>query len=114
MNALPELLGLLLLAISVVLWQWLRQSHELALTTAQSACKEAGLQWLDASVTLLTIRFTRQDSHWHWQLDYSFDVSRDGRERRSGRLRLHGGRMLWIEMPAANGTAELWMRPDEP
>lgn len=112
MNALPELLSLLLIAVAVVVWQWLRREHEQAQSIAQAACKEAGLQWLDASVTLQSLRFTRQDGRRSWQLDYSFDVSGDGRERRIGRLRIHGGRLLWIEMPGDRDSGALWIKPD--
>ena len=111
-NVLPELLGLLLLATAVMVWQWLRQAHEMALALAQQACKDAGLQWLDNQVSLQSARLVRDRGQLRWQLDYQFDVSAQGTERRHGRLRLLAGQLAWIEMPTASGTAELWIPPD--
>lgn len=113
-NVLPELLGLLLLASAILIWQWLRQSHESALLLAQRACKEAGLQWLDNQVSLHTARLIRDRGSLRWQLDYSFDVSAHGTERKQGRLRMIAGQLAWIEMPTASGAAELWIPPDAP
>lgn len=108
MRAAPELFSLLAIATAVMVWQWLRGAHEHALATARAACQKAGVQWLDQSVALSRVRFAAEDGQWGWQLDYRFDLSRDGHERHHGRIRLHRGRVLWIEMPGREGP-ELWL-----
>jgi hypothetical protein len=108
MGAAPELFSLLAIAVVVMTWQWLRGAHEHALVAARAACQKAGVQWLDQSVALSRVRLAAENGQWGWSLDYRFDLSRDGHERGHGRIRLHRGAVLWIEMPGRDGP-ELWL-----
>jgi hypothetical protein len=108
MGAATELFSLLTIAAAVMVWQWLRGAHEHALATARRTCEQSGVQWLDQSVALARVRFAVENGQWGWQLDYRFELSRDGQAREHGRIRLHCGRVLWIEMPGPDGP-ELWL-----
>lgn len=113
MSATATLFALLLLGAGVLAWQLLRAMHESALAVAQRSCGEAGLQLLDATVALQRLRWAREDGRWGWRLDYGFDVSSDGAERRHGRIRFHRGALRWVQMPGATGGRELWVVPKE-
>lgn len=109
MSSFPALFGMLLLASGVLAWQALRAMHERALAIAQKSCREASLQLLDATVALQRVGMARAEGRLGVQLDYSFDVSADGQHRGQGRLRFHGGVLLWIEMPRADNSRDLWV-----
>lgn len=109
MSSGAALFSMLFLAVAVLVWQLLRGLHERALVIAAKSCRDAGLQLLDATVSLQQLRFTNNRTHWGWQLDYGFDVSVDGQRRLHGRIRFHQGVLQWIEVPRADGEKELWM-----
>ncbi len=112
MSSTAALIGMLVLACAVLAWQALRSMHERALAIAIRSCRDAGLQLLDSTVSLQRIRLSRIDGQFGWQLDYGFDVSADGQQRRHGRIRFHRGAQLWIEVPGADGGRDLWVVPD--
>ena len=99
MNVALALLPLLLLATVVMVWQILHSFNERAVAIARNACQEAGLQLLDATVSLTRVRLTRKESGPAWMLDYGFDVSADGQTRSHGRMRFIGGALEWIDLP---------------
>jgi hypothetical protein len=111
MSSAAALMGMLLLACGVLAWQALGSMRELALRVAIASCRDAGLQLLDATVALQRIRLARADGELGWQLDYGFDVSADGQQRRSGRIRFHRGALLWVEVPGADNRRDLWVVP---
>lgn len=113
MSSIATLFALLLLAAGVLVWQLLRAMHERALAIALRSCHEAALQLLDATVALQAVRWARESGRWGWRLDYGFDVSTDGQQRRNGRIRFHRGELAWVEMPRPAGEAELWVVPRE-
>ena len=87
MSSAAALMGMLVLASGVLAWQALR------------------------SVALQRVRFSRAEGQVGWQLDYGFDVSADGQQRRTGRIRFHRGALLWVEVPRGDGSRELWVVP---
>lgn len=107
------LFSMLFLATGVLAWQMLRGLHEKALAIAARSCRDAGLQLLDATVSLQHLRLARNQQQWGWQIDYGFDVSLDGQRRRHGRIRFHQGILQWVEVPRADGGHELWMQDNE-
>jgi hypothetical protein len=111
MSSSAALMAMLVLACAVLAWQALRSMHERALAIAVRSCRDAGLQLLDATVALQRIRLSRVDGQIGWQLDYGFDVSADGQQRRTGRIRFHRGAQLWVEVPGADDRRELWVVP---
>lgn len=113
MSSIATLFVLLLLAAGVLVWQLLRGMHERALSVALQSCREAALQLLDATVALQQLRWTHENGRWGWRLDYGFEVSTDGQQRRSGRIRFHGGALAFVEMPRPAGQPELWVLPRE-
>jgi hypothetical protein len=111
MSSTAALMGMLVLASGVLVWQVLRAMHERALAVAMISCRDAGLQLLDATVALQRIGLARSDGQFGWQLDYGFDVSADGQQRRSGRIRFHRGALQWVEVPGADNRRDLWVVP---
>lgn len=111
MSSAAALMSMLVLACGVLAWQALRAMHERALRVAIASCRDAGLQLLDATVALQRIRLARAEGHLGWQLDYGFDVSADGQQRRTGRIRFHRGALVWIEVPGADNRRDLWVVP---
>lgn len=111
MSAATTLVAMLLLAVAVLGWLLLRGMHEKAMAVAVRSCREAGVQLLDATVALQQLRLAREDGQFGWRLDYSFDISADGQQRRSGRIRFHRGLLKWVEMPREDNQRDLWIAP---
>lgn len=111
MSSLTALFGMLILACALILWLALRSMHERALVIAVDSCRDARLQLLDATVALQRVRWTREGDRVGWLLDYGFDVSSDGQQRRHGRIRFHRGALLWVEVPGSNDRPDLWVVP---
>lgn len=109
MSAAATLIAMLLLAATVLGWQLLRGMHEQAMAVAVRSCSEAGVQLLDATVALQQLRLAREDGQLGWRLDYGFEVSADGQQRRSGRIRFHRGALKWVEMPREGNQRDLWI-----
>jgi len=109
MNSALSLLPLLLLASIVIVWQILHSFNERAVAIARESCREAGLQLLDATVSLSRLRLSRQNQALAWVLDYGFDVSADGHTRAHGRMRFIGGALEWIDLPRGPDGSDLWM-----
>ncbi len=103
-------LDLLLLLVIVALagsWLKLSRAREQALEEAQRQCRRHGLQLLDESIGLRSLRLRRAEGHWQLELGYDFEVSIDGDDREPGRLWLSGGQLSGLRLP----TIELRM-PD--
>lgn len=112
MSSAVALFSMILLAVGVLVWQLLRGLQERALAVAARSCRDAGLQLLDATVSLQHLRLARNRQQLGWQVDYGFDVSLDGQRRRHGRIRFHQGVLQWVEVPRADGSHELWVQDD--
>ena len=84
------LLLLMLILIAVLVWQFSTQSRDRAIRTAYDTCQARGLQFLDGTAALQSIRpvFSRQHGPG-LQRTYTFDYSEDGIGRRTGAIILH-------------------------
>jgi hypothetical protein len=87
-----------LLALSgVVAWHWWDglQKRELALQAAQRACAQAGVQFLDASVSLRKLGLRRDENmRSRFYREYAFEFSTVGDDRQAGRVFMLGARVL--------------------
>lgn len=86
----------LLAGIGLIVWFWLQSLHarELAIRTAKDLCQRQGLQLLDATVSLNSLR-PRRNAQGHMSLlrTYQFEYSTDGTERQMGFVLLLGLRV---------------------
>jgi hypothetical protein len=98
-----ELLLLLLMAGMIWFVSDSLKAREAAHVAAHRACKEAGVQFLDDTVSQSGLRFAR-DSDGHAVLErlYRFEFSPTGNEREQGRVRLLGNRVQEVNL------AKLW------
>jgi hypothetical protein len=91
----------LLLAIALLAWWFAgRAAAETATWLGRQACARAGVQWLDHSVHLVTMRLARGPDGWlGLERHYRFEYSSGGEDRRAGRIVLHGRRLLALAGP---------------
>ncbi|MEV8520087.1 DUF3301 domain-containing protein [Dyella marensis] len=94
-----DLFLLLLLASIVVAWLKLSRLRELAAAEARRQCERHGLQLLDETVGLSSLRLRRLDGMRVIERGYSFEVSIDGNDREPGRLWLAHGRVTGLSLP---------------
>lgn len=99
-----ELLLLLLMAGVVWFVSDSLKAREAAHVAARRACKTAGVQFLDDTVSQSALRLAR-DSDGHAVIErlYRFEYSPTGIEREQGRIRLLGSRVQEINL------SKLWM-----
>lgn len=102
------MLAALLLMMAVVAaalaWQAGRAAAETAAYWGQRACAQAGVQWLDQSVHLLSFRLRRGADGWLGiERQFGFEYSIGGEDRHAGRVVLHGTRLVSLlgPLPAA-------------
>ena len=95
----PE--GLLLLFLAGLAWFWWDslQKREIALNRARLACEQAGVQFLDASVSLIKVRLRRDDmQRMRIHREFAFEFSIQGDDRQPGRVWLLGPRVLDVTL----------------
>lgn len=86
-----NLLVLALLAAGIAFWLDTLAARERAIVAAGRACQELGLQLLDQTVALESLRPARNErGHLSWRRIYGFEYSLEGVERRRGRAILLG------------------------
>ena len=91
------LLGLL----GAIGWYWYigMQAREQAIVVGRRACADAGLQFLDESVSLSRTRFARNSGgQLQFLRDYRFEFSDTGDNRRPGVVRMRGNRVEWVSL----------------
>jgi len=90
-----------LLAIAFLVWFWFDglKAREIAVAFARSACERSGLQLLDETVALRSLRTTR-DAHGHlvWKRLYAFEFSRTGVDRLQATVLLHGSLPVSVDL----------------
>jgi hypothetical protein len=95
----------LLAGIGLIVWFWLQslRARDIAIRTAQDLCKHQGLQLLDATVSLNSLR-PRRSAQGHMALlrTYQFEYSADGTERQMGFVLLLG-----LQVESAGLAAEM-------
>lgn len=76
---------------------WVFQSmrvRELALAAARRACRDAGVQLLDETVSIQRLSASRDDAgRWRLWRQYRFEYSVDGLERERGHIIMLGNRL---------------------
>jgi len=92
-----ELLELLVLALlGAAVWLWLDslKAREIGVKAAQAACADEGLQFLDDTVAIRSLRLVRDDDgRLRLRRVYGFEYSDTGDNRRPGTVTLLGQRV---------------------
>jgi hypothetical protein len=112
-----ELLELLVLALlGAAVWLWLDslKAREIGVAAAQAACADEGLQFLDDTVAIRSLRLVRDDDgRLRLRRVYGFEYSDTGDNRRPGTVTLLGQRVELLHVrpqlyvvPRAPGTHE--------
>lgn len=99
MSELPDLIFLLALLAIIGGWLKLSRGREQATHEARLQCRQHGLQLLDESVGLRSLRFRRDSGHLLLERCYTFEVSIDGDDREPGRLWLIGRTLTGLSLP---------------
>jgi hypothetical protein len=88
----------ILCGVSGYVYQSIRV-RELALAAARRACRDAGVQLLDQTVSMQRLSASR-DSEQRWRLwrQYRFEYSANGYERHSGNIIMLGKRLQAVVM----------------
>lgn len=92
--------------LGLVAWHWWDglQKRELALQAAQRACAQAGVQFLDASVSLRKLALRRDENQRaRFYREYAFEYSTAGDDRQAGRVYMLGARVLSASLIQAAG-----------
>ena len=95
---------LLLLVVTLVLY-WLSAIHakDLAIAAARRECRLCDVQFLDHTVQLVKIWFSRdQAGQLRFWRQYKFEYTDDGNTRRQGKLTLLGQRVSNVTMETFN------------
>jgi hypothetical protein len=93
MNQVSDLILLLALAGVVGTWLKFTQVRERAVEEARRQCAQHGLQLLDETVGLRSLRWRRVGGRRRFELGYAFEISAHGDDRLDGRLWMHGERL---------------------
>ncbi|MEO7433098.1 MAG: DUF3301 domain-containing protein [Dokdonella sp.] len=90
-----------LLAIATLIWAWMDalNARERAIQAGLELCREAGVQWLDQSVSLKRMSIGLRDGMPTLLRRYGFEVSVDGSDRHRGHLDLGGQRLEAWSLP---------------
>jgi hypothetical protein len=99
MSDLSNLLLLLLLGVAVALWLKLSVARERAIKEARQQCQQHGLQLLDETVGLRSVRLRRVNGLRLIERGYGFEVSIDGDDREPGRLWMIGNALTGLSLP---------------
>jgi hypothetical protein len=91
-----------LLALAAVAGAWLKFTHarERAVDEARRQCAQHGLQLLDETVGLRSLRWRRVGGRRRLELGYAFEVSAHGDDRLDGRMWMHGDRLAGLSLPS--------------
>lgn len=89
------------LVIGGLVWLWFdgARAREIGTEAVRQACKVEGLQLLDETIALASMRPERNGEGWlSWRRTYSFEYSDDGESRRRGSVQLFGQRVTLINV----------------
>lgn len=92
---------LLLLIVGAAVWFWLDslKAREIAVRAAEAACAEEGLQLLDETAAVRSLRLARdEDGRLRLRRIYGFEFSDTGNDRRAGSLALLGHQIEWLHL----------------
>lgn len=99
MSQVSDLIALTTLAALAGAWLKFTRSRERAVDEARRQCSQHGLQLLDETVGLRSLRWRRVDGRRQLELGYVFEVSAHGDDRLDGRLWMHGERLAGVSLP---------------
>jgi uncharacterized protein DUF3301 len=94
-----ELLALILLCL--LGWFWLDsiRVRELGVQAARSACRREGVQLLDDTVSIRSVRLARDDDgRLSLRRVYDFEYSGSGDDRQRGSVMLLGGEVVLLDV----------------
>lgn len=89
------------LVIGVLAWLWFDSSRarEAGTVAVRQACKVEGLQLLDETIALASMKPERNADGWlSWRRVYEFEYSDTGEDRRRGSVQLFGQRVTMINV----------------
>lgn len=99
-----ELIALLLLGLFIWFISDSMKAREAAYAAARKACQEAGVQFLDDTVSQVSMRIGRDgDGSAALERYFHFEFSPTGDDRQQGRVRLLGNRVQEVNL------ARLWL-----
>jgi len=101
MSQVSDLIALLALAAIVGAWLKSARARERAMDEARRQCAQHGLQLLDETVGLRSLRLRRVNGRRRLEAGYAFEVSAHGDDRSDGRLWMHGERLAGLSLPSA-------------
>ena len=99
MGRFDDMFLLLLLASIIVAWLKLSRLREIATAEARRQCERHGLQLLDETVGLRSVRLRKLNGMRVLERCYAFEVSIDGDDREPGRLWMALGRLTGLSLP---------------
>ncbi|MGN6283219.1 DUF3301 domain-containing protein [Frateuria sp.] len=102
MSQVSDLIALTALAALAGAWLKFTRARERAVDEARRQCSQHGLQLLDETVGLRSLRWRRVDGRRQLELGYVFEVSAHGDDRLEGRLWMHGDRLAGLSLPKAD------------
>jgi hypothetical protein len=92
-----EFTGLLVLAAAIWLWQDSLKAREAGKRASVAACEAEGVQFLDDTVAVGSIRPVRDDyGRLRLRRVYRFEFSDTGNNRRDGAVTLVGDRVITV------------------
>lgn len=104
-GTLVAILFLTMLLCSAWFWSDSLRARERMLETCTRLCQESGLQFLDDTVTLASLRLGRSATGWpEFTRRYVFEFSGTGQDRRQGRATLAGPRVIAVQLDRPDGT----------
>ncbi|MEE9302837.1 MAG: DUF3301 domain-containing protein [Thiotrichaceae bacterium] len=99
------LIVLLILAALIYFWLDSMKSREKAIAAAHRACREIDVQLLDQTVSLQSIKPTRnRQGRLSFQRIYQFEFSIEGVERRQGRAIMLGQWLQQVQLDDDRGV----------
>lgn len=101
MSQVSDLIALLALAAVAGAWLKSTRARELAVDEARRQCAQHGLQLLDETVAVRSLRWRRVGGGRRFEIGYAFEVSMHGNDRLDGRLWMHGDRLASLSLPSA-------------
>jgi len=100
------LFALLLLGGALWLWRDSLRARELAAGVSRRACEAEGLQFLDDTVSLASLRPVLERGRPVLRRVYRFEFSRDGFGREDGSVTVIGARLETVYLGAGGGGDE--------
>jgi len=96
-----ETFSLLFLGLLAWLWHDSLQARDAGVREARTACSDEGLQLLDDTVAIRSLRFARDDGgRLRLQRVYGFEYSDTGDNRREGSVTLLGHDVVMVSLRA--------------